>query len=51
MVKQENESSTVSTLTSLLQNRATPVVVNVALFIAGVAFIKSPLMDNLAPQL
>ncbi|SCU92995.1 LAMI_0E12838g1_1 [Lachancea mirantina] len=30
---------------------AYPILVNVSLFIAGVAFIQSPLMEMMAPQL
>ncbi|SCU77770.1 LADA_0A02124g1_1 [Lachancea dasiensis] len=33
------------------QTPAFPVLVNLSLFVAGVAFIQSPLMDMMAPQL
>ncbi|SCU85404.1 LAFA_0D15478g1_1 [Lachancea sp. 'fantastica'] len=33
------------------QTPAYPVLVNLSLFVAGVAFIQSPLMDMMAPQL
>jgi hypothetical protein len=51
MVKHESEEvSTVSAIAELVKNGATPVILNITMFVAGVAFIKSPLMDNLAPQ-
>ncbi|SCV06150.1 LANO_0H23200g1_1 [Lachancea nothofagi CBS 11611] len=33
------------------QTPAFPVLVNLSLFVAGIAFIQSPLMDMMAPQL
>ncbi|SCU85603.1 LAME_0D02014g1_1 [Lachancea meyersii CBS 8951] len=33
------------------QTPAFPVLVNLSLFVGGVAFIQSPLMDMMAPQL
>ncbi|CEP60700.1 Tom6p LALA0_S01e16952g [Lachancea lanzarotensis] len=33
------------------QTPAYPVLVNLSLFVAGVAFIQSPLMEMMAPQL
>ncbi|CUS21773.1 LAQU0S04e00474g1_1 [Lachancea quebecensis] len=33
------------------QTPAFPVLVNLGLFVAGIAFIQSPLMDMMAPQL
>lgn len=33
------------------QTPAYPILVNVGLFVAGVAFINSPLMEMMAPQL
>lgn len=51
MVKNESEeTSTFSAIATLVKNEAAPVILNVSLFVVGVAFIKSPLMDNLAPQ-
>ncbi|SCW02253.1 LAFE_0F02366g1_1 [Lachancea fermentati] len=40
-----------SKLEQFRQTPAYPILVNVSLFIAGVAFIQSPLMDMMAPQL
>lgn len=44
-------SSVVNTMKDYLNGPARPILVNVALFAAGVAFIQSSLMDYLAPQL
>jgi hypothetical protein len=46
----EENPSIFSQAKALLSGQAGTVAWNVALFAAGVAFIKSSLMDNLAPQ-
>lgn len=45
---QKENDSFISKVTS---NPVFPLGLNVVLFIAGVAFIQSPLMDAMAPQL
>lgn len=44
------ESSVANALNQAIQGSARPILINVALFVAGIALIKSSVMDNLAPQ-
>lgn len=50
MAPKNSEPSMTDAITQLAIAHSTSILWTVGLFAAGVAFIKSPLMDNLAPQ-